>query len=319
MQLMKKLPLLVLALLFLMGCQAKPATDDTDSDDAVREWFAAEEPNYDIVSIDTIKDGEYVLLTTFTPPGVEEGYTMVRAYIVGANGEGYTVKELEDAYGPGSIGFSAEVLNTEDATVLFGDIGSSVYDPTTDTRRDVTFTEVTVKLADGEEVSASIQNDAPYLILLDAGTEVSDAALHTKDREFLYSACYGKWLESCAAADPGIKIPSLLEPDAGERSDLHTDADIQDAKDAVTIYFEAEFQGCTLTQLRYPGDASADLFTEWAEECEADEAIILYSSFDTDASGGDGSLEPNTTYDDFQWILVRDNGGTWEVKTYGYG
>ena len=47
--------------------------------------------------------------------------------------------------------------------------------------------------------------------------------------------------------------------------------------------------------------------------------IVLYSSFDTDASGDDGSLEPNTTYDDFQWILVRDNGGTWEVKTYGYG
>ena len=154
MKFMKKLSLLVLALLFLVGCQAKPAADGTDSAaDAVREWFAAEEPNYDIVSIDTIKDGEYVLLTTFTPPGVEEGYTMVRAYIVGANGEGYTVKELEDAYGPGSIGFSAEVLNTEDATVLFGDIGSSVYDPTTDTRRDVTFTEVTVKLADGEEVS----------------------------------------------------------------------------------------------------------------------------------------------------------------------
>ena len=48
-------------------------------------------------------------------------------------------------------------------------------------------------------------------------------------------------------------------------------------------------------------------------------SIVLYSPFDMDASGGDGSLEPNTTYDDFQWILVRDNGGTWEVKTYGYG
>ena len=77
--------------------------------------------------------------------------------------------------------------------------------------------------------------------------------------------------------------------------------------DTVMTYFETEFKGCTLTQLCYPGDASADLFTEWAEECEADEAIVLYSSFDTDASGGDGSLEPNTTYDDFQWILVRDN------------
>ena len=92
-----------------------------------------------------------------------------------------------------------------------------------------------------------------------------------------------------------------------EHSDIYTDADIQAAMDTVMTYFETEFKGCTLTQLCYPGDASADLFTEWAEECEAD------------ASGGDGSLEPNTTYDDFQWILVRDNGGTWEVKTYGYG
>ena len=104
-----------------------------------------------------------------------------------------------------------------------------------------------------------------------------------------------------------------------EHSDIYTDADIQAAMDTVMTYFETEFQGCTLTQLRYPGDASADLFTEWAQEYEADEAIVLYSSFDTDTSGGDGSLEPNTTYDDFQWILVRDNGGTWEVKTYGYG
>ena len=304
MKFMKKLSLLVLALLFLVGCQAKPVADGTDSAaDAVREWFTAEEPNYDIVSIDTIKDGEYVLLTTFTPPGVEKGYTMVRAYIVGTDGEGYTVEALEDAYGPGSIGFSAEVLSTEDVTVLFGDIGSSVYDPTTDTRRDVTFTEVTAKLADGEEVSASIQNDMPYLLILDAGGEVSDAAFRTEDGEFLYSACYGKPLTGYN----------------GEHSDIYTDADIEAAMDAVNTYFEAEFKGCTLTQLRYPGDASADLFTEWAQEYESDEAIVLYSSFDTDTSGGDGSLEPNTTYDDFQWILVRDNGGTWEVKTYGYG
>ena len=46
MKTMKKLPFFMLTLLFLMGCQAKPATDDTDSDDAVREWFAAEEPVY---------------------------------------------------------------------------------------------------------------------------------------------------------------------------------------------------------------------------------------------------------------------------------
>ena len=118
-----------------------------------------------------------------------------------------------------------------------------------------------------------------------------------------------------AADDTDSNVPIVK----WEHSEIYTDADIQAAMDVVTAYFEAEFQDCTLTQLRYPGDASADLFTEWAQEYEADEAIVLYSSFDTDASGGDGSLDPNTTYDDFQWILVRDNGGTWEVKTYGYG
>ena len=63
-----------------------------------------------------------------------------------------------------------------------------------------------------------------------------------------------------------------------EHSDIYTDADIQAAMDTVTTYFEAEFKGCTLTQLCYPGDASADLFTEWAEECEADETIVLGGS-----------------------------------------
>ena len=314
MKTMKNMALLALAVLLLAGCQAKPAADDTDSGgDAVRAWFTAEEPNYDLVRIAPVKDGAYVLLTTFTPPGVEEGYTMVRAYIVTADGDGYTVDALEDAYGPGSIGFSAEVLATEEVTVLFGDIGSAVYDPATDTRRDVAFTEVTAKLADGEEVSAPIQNDAPYLLLLDAGTEVSDAAFRTEDGEFLYSACYGRGLESSTAADPGIKIPGLPEPD--EQSALYTDADIQAARDAVAACFEAEFQDCTLTELRYPGDAFADLFTEWAQECGADEAIVLYSTLTTGAA----DVEPNTTYENWQWVLTRSNGGTWEVKTYGYG
>ena len=106
MKAMKNIALFVLALLLLTGCQAKPAADNADSEvDAVREWFTAEEPNYDLVSTDTVKEGVYALLTTFTPPGVEKGYTMVRAYIVAAEGEGYTIEALGDAYGPGSIAF----------------------------------------------------------------------------------------------------------------------------------------------------------------------------------------------------------------------
>lgn len=42
------------------------------------------------------------------------------------------------------------------------------------------------------------------------------------------------------------------------------------------------------------------------------------SSFDVDSSGGDGSLNPNSTYNDWKWILVRTNGGKWQHVDHGY-
>ena len=50
-----------------------------------------------------------------------------------------------------------------------------------------------------------------------------------------------------------------------------------------------------------------------------DELIVLLSSFDVDASGGDGSLNPNETYSNWNWILVRDSGGQWRHADHGYG
>ncbi len=102
-------------------------------------------------------------------------------------------------------------------------------------------------------------------------------------------------------------------------SALYTDDDIKDAVDTVIPYFEAEFEGCTLTQISYPGDDLSDVFNEWAERYKSDEAIVLLSSFETESAGGDGSMDPNATYRGWQWILVRNSGGAWEVKTYGYG
>lgn len=103
------------------------------------------------------------------------------------------------------------------------------------------------------------------------------------------------------------------------QSALYTDDDISSAIDVVIASFEAEFKGCSLTQISYPGDDLSDLFDQWAKEYKSDEAIVLYSSFDTDSAGGDGSLNPNATYTKWQWILVRNGGGIWELATYGYG
>ncbi|MGN0339060.1 MAG: hypothetical protein ACI4D0_01045 [Lachnospira sp.] len=36
------------------------------------------------------------------------------------------------------------------------------------------------------------------------------------------------------------------------------------------------------------------------------------------AWGGDGSSNPNSTYSDWKWILVRTNGGHWQHVDHGY-
>lgn len=104
-----------------------------------------------------------------------------------------------------------------------------------------------------------------------------------------------------------------------EPSEIYTDDEIESALQTVKDYFSREFDGCALTKLYYPGDTFSGEFTEWAERYDADEGIVLYSNFDVDPSGGDGSLNPNSTYEDWQWILVRDNGGAWRHVTHGYG
>lgn len=197
---MKKFSLLFLTLLFFVGCEANHVADNVDSDvNAVKEWFATEEPNYDIVDINTVKDGVYTLLTTFTPPGVvEDSYTMVRAYVVSIGGDDYIIETLKDAYGSGSIGFSAELLKTDEVTVLFGDLGSAVYDFTTDEIKNISFSEVIVKLSDGEEISTLAKNNTPYIIVMDAEIGISDVIFRTENEDILYSDCYDKSLEESA-------------------------------------------------------------------------------------------------------------------------
>lgn len=100
-------------------------------------------------------------------------------------------------------------------------------------------------------------------------------------------------------------------------SELYTEKEIRSAMNEVVRHFSLNFKGCDLTDLWYDEDFSLKQADDWAEQYQADEAIVLLSNFDVDESGGDGSLNPNSTYANWMWILVRDNGG-WELKTWGY-
>ena len=101
-------------------------------------------------------------------------------------------------------------------------------------------------------------------------------------------------------------------------SELYRDKDISDAIHVIMKEFDSSWNGCALKEITYAGDDKSKAYQQWAERHDADEVIVLISSFDVDSSGGDGSLNPNSTYTRWSWILVRDKNGKWKHVDHGY-
>ncbi|MDD6919942.1 MAG: hypothetical protein PUI85_01785 [Eubacteriales bacterium] len=102
------------------------------------------------------------------------------------------------------------------------------------------------------------------------------------------------------------------------KSEIYSKHDIDMAINSIKKEFRLYWHGCTLKEIYYAGDSVSKDAQDWADRNNADEVIVLQSSFDVNASGGDGSLEPNTAYDDWMWILVRTHGGQWKHVDHGY-
>lgn len=101
-------------------------------------------------------------------------------------------------------------------------------------------------------------------------------------------------------------------------SDIYTEAEISSAIKVTKDYFKKNFDGCSLKELGYAGDETTKGHEEWAWRHNADEVIVLVSSFDVGKSGGDGSLNPDSTYTNWKWILVRSGGSAWRHVDHGY-
>jgi hypothetical protein len=99
------------------------------------------------------------------------------------------------------------------------------------------------------------------------------------------------------------------------QSEVYSELDIANAMDVVEKKFRSDFDGCKLTDLWYDENASASSSVEWAAQYHAGEAILLMSNFDVNTSVGNGSRNPNSTYTDWQWILVCDkDNNKWNLK-----
>ena len=116
---------------------------------------------------------------------------------------------------------------------------------------------------------------------------------------------------ACGGKTNEVKMPFV-------QSQLYAQDDISKAINTITEEFNKEWRGCTLTEIYYAGDDVSEKYQDWADRHSADEVIVLLSSFDVDSSGGDGSLNSDSTYKNWNWILVRTHGGEWIHVDHGY-
>ena len=100
-------------------------------------------------------------------------------------------------------------------------------------------------------------------------------------------------------------------------SEIYTDRDITSAMEIVL----EEFQGKSdriLLSLSYIGDSNISDYRDWADRNGADDVIVFltdyYVSFFSDTPIQNTASE----YENWKFILVRTNGGEWEIVDQGY-
>ena len=120
------------------------------------------------------------------------------------------------------------------------------------------------------------------------------------------AACGGQ-PSSDVPADSGGQLAEGFQLESTQ-SDTYTEKD-----------FQENFPGCTMTSLQYMDALSADGAPEWADQYDADQAIVFHASFTVADPGEDSALKPNSTYPTWEWILVRSDGGDWTIGTHGQG
>jgi beta-lactamase regulating signal transducer with metallopeptidase domain len=100
--------------------------------------------------------------------------------------------------------------------------------------------------------------------------------------------------------------------------------EIEDAVKVVKDNFD--FPASTLTRIWYSEEESEKLTKFYLENgrgsvngAQSENVIVLLTNFDVDDSGDNPVLNPNSTYDNYNWILIRDNKTSkWKIDDRGY-
>ncbi len=96
-----------------------------------------------------------------------------------------------------------------------------------------------------------------------------------------------------------------------EHSDKFSETEIAEAIHLVKAKFK-DFRGCNLTKLWYDEEKSN-------EYAASKDTLVLLSSFETGKSAVAQGFNPNSNYDNWMWILTRENESeNWEIIDWGY-
>ena len=101
-------------------------------------------------------------------------------------------------------------------------------------------------------------------------------------------------------------------------SEVFTQQDIDSAMEVIKNEFTKGWEGCTLKEIYYAGDETTAQYRDWADRNNAEEVIVLLSTFETGTPAGNSGLNSNQVYEGWNWILVRNAGGQWQHVDHGY-
>ena len=110
-----------------------------------------------------------------------------------------------------------------------------------------------------------------------------------------------------------------------EESSTFTEEEMNKAIKTVMRKFRG-FKGCEMTELWYSEIDSNEVIEQYLNsgggsetDFKKENIIVLFSNFNVDSSGAEEGFEPNSTYTDWNWILVRNSiTNNWRVIDWGY-
>ena len=101
-------------------------------------------------------------------------------------------------------------------------------------------------------------------------------------------------------------------------SEVYAQEEIENAINIIKNDFKENWGGCTLNEISYVGDERNDDFIEWAIRNNKEEVIVLTSNFYVGSYAEDISLNLNSEYNNWNWILVRNKNENWQHIDHGF-